>query len=126
MSPDNNRLCKHSTDSTDSVERRFRRSLNLHMSVHAFQMTTLPESTKPVEALSNIVQVHPVQPHSSQIDVLLYQSSHRHRPPFSSCFVENLPLMLPHLYQIFRIFEDKSADLTRQTYGDVRFDKSTI
>src|SRR5438477_10667349 len=25
-----------------------------------------------------------------------------------------------------RIFEDKSADLTRQTYGDVRFDKSTI
>ena len=33
MSPDKNQLCKHSTDSTDSVERRFRQSFNVNLAL---------------------------------------------------------------------------------------------
>ena len=33
MSPNNNQLCKHSTDSTDSVKSRFRQSLNVNLAL---------------------------------------------------------------------------------------------
>ena len=52
---------------------------------------------------------------SSKIDS--YQRSKRVDWDMSLCFTSSSNI---------RIFEDKSADLTRQTYGDVRFDKSTI